>query len=228
MRKIALPILTIVIALSMGNSSSLYGVKKKKPIKISQEVATERLFNAVESEVPALVRLAIHNKANVNAVKNGKTPLLLACRKVHFEIAKILLQEGANVNAMDSLGKSCLDLVLVKPSLKDIQLADQLLNIANLVIAHGALVTDVTRSRYSSIYSQLPTQLEFLGLFYREPMTFQQQLAKKNDTERQELEKLAQKYGCTEPLVLIQAPNEFKNRLHNLLRTHKQVDIEAI
>jgi hypothetical protein len=194
-----------------------FGGQKKKTI--SPEKATKLLFQAITAEDPELVLLAIHNKADVNAkVGDDWTPLRYTCENGNFKIAKILIQEGAKVYA--NANSDCLDLALHS---RNLQLAD-------LVIAHGIPISEKNRRQYESILvnGTINPQLEFLGLFYRDPTTFRQQLTKKNDTELNKLEKLAQWYGCSEPLVLIQAPNKFKNRLHNLLRTHKQVDIEAI
>ena len=53
-------------------------------------------------------------------LRNGRqqTPLLLAVDKRHVKIAKLLLENGANVNAQDDVGDSPLHVVVMYHSLK--------------------------------------------------------------------------------------------------------------
>jgi hypothetical protein len=218
MRSHLLAICTVMLAVVLG----IFGGQKKKTI--SPEKATKNLFQAVIARDPKLVLLAIQNKADVNAKdERGWTPLLYACysSKENFEIAQILIRAGANVTVgIPFSGHNCLDFALSNRNLK----------LADLGITHGIPISEQNRRQYESILANgtINPQLEFLGLFYRDPMTFQQQLTKKNDTELQELKKTAQWYDCSEPLMRIQALtlNKFQSRLHDLLKMGHKVDSE--
>lgn len=49
----------------------------------------------------------IKEKADIDVKdENGRTPLHLACMNKHFEIAKILIENGADVNVIDNEGKT--------------------------------------------------------------------------------------------------------------------------
>ena len=80
-----------------------------------------------QSQRTTIASLLIHSlwsfqarpRSDVN-LRNGRqqTPLLLAVDKRHVTIAKLLLENGADVNAQDDVGDSPLHVVVMYHSLK--------------------------------------------------------------------------------------------------------------
>jgi hypothetical protein len=64
----------------------------------------EELFEAVWVGDAAKVSKLLRRGANPNAKEDGSTPLHLAVLKEHADIAKLLLEHGADVNAKDKYG----------------------------------------------------------------------------------------------------------------------------
>lgn len=64
------------------------------------------IFDAVESGDVAAVCRAIADGADINAIRDneGKTPLHQAAYGGNTEIARLLIEQGANVNAADKYG----------------------------------------------------------------------------------------------------------------------------
>ena len=91
-----------------GGSHGLGIVRGGWPDRGSQDATpgamTALLYAARDGRSEIVQMLA---KANVNqAEANGVTPLLMAITNNHLDIAKVLLDRGANVNAMDWWGRT--------------------------------------------------------------------------------------------------------------------------
>lgn len=86
--------------------------KPKKNINTDYSSPTAKkwplLLEALEAgDVSALKRL-IEEGINVNVIRNGVTPLMLAASKGHTEIAEVLLQAGVNINEKSDDGWTAL------------------------------------------------------------------------------------------------------------------------
>jgi ankyrin repeat protein len=64
-------------------------------------------FHAVQNQ-PEVVNLFIKAGMDPNVAEGDKTVLLEACRRGYSEVGSSLIEAGANVNARDSFGVSCL------------------------------------------------------------------------------------------------------------------------
>lgn len=95
-------------------------------------------------------------------LRNGRqqTPLLLAVDKRHVKIAKLLLENGANVNAQDDVGDSPLHVVVMYHSLKfggnnapkkELPLSDPTFGITKLLVEHGADMTLENKHRKTPV-----------------------------------------------------------------------------
>ena len=77
----------------------------------ADESASEKLFKLVEDEntTASQVKDLIEAGADINfrnSNRNGQTPLMHACEYSNYEVAKILLQAGANPKLKDKYGKT--------------------------------------------------------------------------------------------------------------------------
>merc|ERR1711990_1309039 len=80
------------------------------------------LMKAASNSVPEVVSLLIKNKAKVNAKnRNGMTPLMCALNNARYglENAKILLENGADVNAKDEWNGTALHMAKTSHYLSD-------------------------------------------------------------------------------------------------------------
>lgn len=73
----------------------------KQKLKLSIEAANVQLFTAVENWDLEGVKKALNNKAEINATKDGDTPLIIAVKFGFDDIAQYLIEQKANVNARD-------------------------------------------------------------------------------------------------------------------------------
>jgi len=75
---------------------------------IALEGMTPLIFAARQNDVES-VRVLLAAKASVDgAAADGTTPLLVAVLNVHYQLAKFLLENGANPNAVDGFGRTAL------------------------------------------------------------------------------------------------------------------------
>ena len=65
---------------------------------------------------PALIKLLIENKADINKMVNNATALMVAATLGKPSITRKLIKDGADVNQVDMAGKSALMKVVVNPS----------------------------------------------------------------------------------------------------------------
>ncbi|GMT49081.1 MAG: hypothetical protein IEMM0008_0620 [bacterium] len=89
------------------------------------------LYDAIKAGDKKSVIRFLKKRVNVNAKRKGKTPLMIATRYGKLDIAKILIEKGANINAKDkSTGQTALHIAIYNkhPS------------ISLLLIDHGAFV----------------------------------------------------------------------------------------
>lgn len=68
------------------------------------------LFVAISKGDVATVKKFVEYGVNVNESKNGMTPLMYAARYNNAEIAKFLIEKGADISAKDNNGYTALKL----------------------------------------------------------------------------------------------------------------------
>jgi ankyrin repeat protein len=85
-------------------------IKNGADVNAKGENGSTPLHQAVLKHNTNIVSLLISNKANINAQTTAKiTPLMLACGIAYdYEIAKILIESGADVNIKDQFGNTAL------------------------------------------------------------------------------------------------------------------------
>jgi ankyrin repeat protein len=66
-------------------------------------MSNQQLIDAVRSNDLNQVRTLLGNGANPNARDIGVTALMLAARNGHLEISRMLIDRGADVNAIDGM-----------------------------------------------------------------------------------------------------------------------------
>ena len=102
---------------------------KAGPLGFSYAPATMSLWDAVGEGNIAQVKAHLYRKADINSKDvDGQTPLHVAARVDHVEMAKLLLAHGANVNEKDTQGKTPLFAAARKGSREMVE----------LLVAHGA------------------------------------------------------------------------------------------
>ncbi|MVX34832.1 MULTISPECIES: ankyrin repeat domain-containing protein [Myroides] len=75
-----------------------------KSISTEQANQTMEFFQAIDKQDIAQVKRLIRDKANLEVVnKKGQTPLMYALYKAYNDIASLLIDAGANVNAQDDM-----------------------------------------------------------------------------------------------------------------------------
>jgi ankyrin repeat protein len=93
----------------LNKKQQVIGYLMKKEAKLDKSVG-----NNQSHESPSrfgLLSLLIEKNSNINTVNNkGDTFLHVACRKGLFDFAKCLLENGADLDAEDTNGKTPLDL----------------------------------------------------------------------------------------------------------------------
>jgi ankyrin repeat protein len=67
-----------------------------------------RFIEALESGNISVVKQLIKEGINVNVIRDGLTPLMVAASKGHIEMAEVILQAGANINARSDDGWTAL------------------------------------------------------------------------------------------------------------------------
>ena len=86
--------------------------KSEDELKMSLDKYTprEKMLMAIESDITWLAKDAIKNGLDVNQSVNNRnfTYLMAACDMLRFEIVKMLIEAGANVNNKDNYGNSVL------------------------------------------------------------------------------------------------------------------------
>lgn len=105
-------VFTLVIAVCWAVASS----KADEPGKLPQQKAfqmpeSSRLYNACALGRAELVRERIKAGDDVNEKYFTSSPLLVAVANGHFEVVLILLDNGANPNAVNNDGESALHLL---------------------------------------------------------------------------------------------------------------------
>ncbi|WP_035678662.1 ankyrin repeat domain-containing protein [Flavobacterium limnosediminis] len=68
------------------------------------------LFVAISKGDVATVKKFVEYGVDVNETKNGMTPLMFAVRYNNAEIAKILIEKGADISVKDPNGRTALQL----------------------------------------------------------------------------------------------------------------------
>uniref|UniRef100_A0A0N5C4R1 ANK_REP_REGION domain-containing protein n=1 Tax=Strongyloides papillosus TaxID=174720 RepID=A0A0N5C4R1_STREA len=80
------------------------------------------LIHAIENGHFSICKMLIEYNANVNLPeKNGYTPLHIACKdiKTQTKLINLLVSHGANCDQLDFMGRSCIDIIVIKDYLTD-------------------------------------------------------------------------------------------------------------
>lgn len=72
------------------------------------QYANQDLWDSIEYNSKKGIELALKDGANINYQQNELTPLLRVIEKNNFEFVKLLVENGADYNARDQDGNSCL------------------------------------------------------------------------------------------------------------------------
>jgi ankyrin repeat protein len=130
------------------------GKKQFVDLFIAKSGVDLNLLIAASMGMDDIVKLLINNRENVNTkdLADGSTPLHNALKNGHENIAKLLIAEGADINASDRDGTEPLHLAVMKGFLK----------VAELLIAKGADVNchneDLTSPlHYAALYGHKET-----------------------------------------------------------------------
>lgn len=67
------------------------------------------LCGAIKTDQIAIITYLINQGADLKKMSNKKTPLMYAAKYGRLEIAKLLIQKGANKNSLSPRGKTALD-----------------------------------------------------------------------------------------------------------------------
>jgi ankyrin repeat protein len=127
--------------LNQGAKVNLRDYEKRTPLMMMDEDATPEMFDllirfsaktalfgkqknsllhylATNGAPAEIVRRAVNYGLNVNAVnKEGKTPLMLAVQDGEYDIAKALIESGADVNIRARDGRTVADLISAESEL---------------------------------------------------------------------------------------------------------------
>ena len=89
------------------------------------------LIWAIQNKRKKVVEIMINNKADINAVSDGSTPLMWAVSDNSLDIVKLLIDKGADINTeTDFLG--------FKQSALEISVTHNFTDIVKLLLEHGA------------------------------------------------------------------------------------------
>lgn len=105
----------------------------------------ETLFNAVKQGDIADILLCLENGADVNfkyQLMFGWTPLILATELGHFDVVKLLLANGANVNILNDNDMNALLVASYKGHFE----------IVKILVENGANVNFMNRYKYTALW----------------------------------------------------------------------------
>jgi len=109
------------------------------------------LWRAAAAGIPCLVKYAINNKATLNYIASGYTPLSSAVRCNNYRCCELILEAGADANKAEEdeedIGTtSCIDIMFVPNNYQPIHLAakNNNLKITKLLITYKADVNATT------------------------------------------------------------------------------------
>jgi ankyrin repeat protein len=81
---------------------------KDKLAQMGVEYSEQSFFSQIVQNQPEVVNLFLEAGMDPNVVEEEKTALLEACRRGYPEVGLALIEAGADVNAKDTYGVSCL------------------------------------------------------------------------------------------------------------------------
>ncbi|ARE67259.1 SWPV2-ORF040 [Shearwaterpox virus] len=99
---------------------------------IKKDINVNRLLTSYSNEIYkhldiTLCNILIECAADINIIdKNNRTPLFYAVKNNDYDMVKLLLKNGANVNLQDSIGYSCLHIAGIHNS--NIEIVDALIS----------------------------------------------------------------------------------------------------
>uniref|UniRef100_A0A0K0DZQ2 ANK_REP_REGION domain-containing protein n=1 Tax=Strongyloides stercoralis TaxID=6248 RepID=A0A0K0DZQ2_STRER len=89
---------------------------------ITDNLHRSPLIHAIENHHFSICKILIDYNANVNLPeKNGYTPLHIACKEINTQtkLINLLISHGANCDQLDFMGRTCIDIVIIKDFLTD-------------------------------------------------------------------------------------------------------------
>lgn len=100
--------------------------------------ALSRTFDSLDNnQKPNIIQMLLEAGANVNLANiTGATPLMISSKQVDLAIGTLLINAGADVNAVDNEGESALFWIFVSDVAEDIDV----MTMAELLLDHGATV----------------------------------------------------------------------------------------
>lgn len=90
----------LIVASGASFPASMMGFQLDMKLLDLELLKKDPLMQAILDGSAEEVRAAIRNGSNVNQIVDGLTPLLFAISREHFEIAKLLINEGADAAAV--------------------------------------------------------------------------------------------------------------------------------
>jgi len=106
--------------------------KVQSALYAAQNTIDEALFSAVQNKrIPQTIARLLAQGANINAVRDGLSPLFIAILNKDLAIAAFLITQGAAPHLRDEYGNSALHIIATRLSKKT-------LDIAQLLIIAGA------------------------------------------------------------------------------------------
>ena len=100
--------MTMMMAVACSPSAGRAGKARAKLERSGIEYNERAFFSQVIQNHPDAVNLFLEAGMNPDVAEDDKTVLLEACRRGYPEIGSALIEAGADVNARDSYGVSCL------------------------------------------------------------------------------------------------------------------------
>ena len=137
-------------ALRAGQYETVLYLSERMGINFAQEENIKYLFNAIEGRNPRVVEFIISKGANVNAYYDNMCPIHKSFI-TDFELVKLLLNHGADINALDIYHNTVLHLAVDDKAGENV----------DYLLKHGA------KTNIQNIFGLTPLLIASLKGFYR-------------------------------------------------------------
>ncbi|WP_371376279.1 ankyrin repeat domain-containing protein [Thalassotalea aquiviva] len=100
----------------MVNTDNLEALKKVDPAKVDEILMSNptALWQAAATGRMEFVRVLIDKGANINVKHNGVPAIVIATHNRHFDVVKLLVEKGADIDASNGFGSTSLHFAVAK------------------------------------------------------------------------------------------------------------------